>query len=143
MPHTTTEPPAGPGREHRESHQFHSSPISPPDDTPTCYTCHSSDFLVFESATASIDAGAEHPTRWDVTYWCGKCGSFYGHATRIPPTQPWLIASAYEAPVYTHCGRPMQQGPAEGTAPTDIEVGQILRCDCGFHYLSPLLPPEG
>ncbi|WP_181578284.1 hypothetical protein [Arthrobacter sp. AQ5-05] len=72
----------------------------PTDEAPTCESCGSGDFLVYEHVELLLDRRRVQPPCWDVEFWCGQCESFYGMLTTHVPDDRQAVRLASENPRY-------------------------------------------
>lgn len=121
---------------------------------PWCSACGTDEYLVFDAVTLLPPrSGNPVSPRWDVSYWCSCCDSYYGHQTfKVPASEMETVGIDFGAEGYMHCGEPMQpvervdhtifdpvdaSSPETGPLPLVQMHVEILRCRCGFKMEVP------
>ncbi|MBP2374356.1 hypothetical protein [Paeniglutamicibacter psychrophenolicus] len=92
----------------------------PTDEAPTCDSCGSSDFLVYEHVELRLDRRRVQPPCWDVEFWCGQCESFYGMLTTQVPDDRQAVRLASENPRYVRYPDAAPDSAAEAWAGTKV-----------------------
>ncbi|MDQ0096205.1 hypothetical protein [Paeniglutamicibacter psychrophenolicus] len=84
----------------------------PANEAPTCGSCGSGDYLVYEHVELLLDRRRVQPPCWDVEFWCGKCESFYGMLTTQVPDDRRAVRLASENPRYVSYPGPAPESGA-------------------------------